>query len=80
MTSWITTRDGIRIAYHQVGSGDPPILFVHGIYGNRGGSVNQEEYFSPDHRCVAVDLRGNGDSDSPTRSIRWADTPTTWRS
>ena len=65
MTSWITTPDGVRIAYHEVGSGDPPVVFVHGIYGNRLGFGFQEEYFSPNHRCVAVDLRGNGDSDKP---------------
>ena len=65
MTSWITTPDGVRIAYHEVGSGDPPIVFIHGIYGNRGGFTLQEEYFSPNHRCVAIDLRGNGDSDKP---------------
>ena len=65
MTSWITAPDGARIAYHEVGSGDPPIVFIHGIYGNRGGFTLQEEYFSPNHRCVAIDLRGNGDSDKP---------------
>ena len=65
MASSITTPDGVRIAYHEVGAGDPPIVFVHGIYGNRLGFGFQEEYFSPNHHCVAVDLRGNGDSDKP---------------
>ena len=78
MTLRITAPDGVRIAYHEVGVGSPPIVFVHGIYGNRLGFGFQEEYFSAKHRCVAVDLRGNGDSDNPTRSIRWPDTPTTW--
>ena len=65
MTSWITASDGVRIAYHEAGAGDPPIVFIHGIYGNRLGFGFQEAYFSPRHRCVAVDLRGNGDSDKP---------------
>ena len=65
MTQYIRTSDGTRIAYHEVGAGEPAIVFVHGIYGNRMGFGFQEEYFSPDHRCVAVDLRGNGDSDKP---------------
>ena len=65
MTAWITTSDGVRIAYHEMGASDPPIVFVHGISGNRRGFGFQEEYFSPNHRCVAVDLRGNGDSDKP---------------
>ena len=72
MTSWITTPDGVRIAYHEVGSGDPPIVFIHGIYGNRGGFTLQEEYFSPNHRCVAIDLRGNGDSDKPNEAYSMA--------
>ncbi|MDE0231597.1 MAG: alpha/beta hydrolase [bacterium] len=65
MTEWITTSDGIRIAYHQVGAGDPAIIFIHGGFGNRGGFGIQEEYFSPNHRCIAVDMRGRGDSDKP---------------
>ena len=65
MTEWITTSDGVRIAYHEVGAGDPAIIFIHGAYSNRGGFGFQEEYFSPDHRCIAVDLRGHGESDKP---------------
>ena len=72
MTEWITTSDGIRIAYHEVGAGDPAIVFVHGIYGNRLGFGFQEHYFSPNHRCVAVDLRGNGDSDKPNEPYSMA--------
>ncbi len=65
MTEWITTSDGVGIAYHQVGEGDPAIVFIHGAYSNRRGFGFQEEYFSPNHRCVAVDLRGHGESDKP---------------
>ena len=72
MTSWITTPDRVRIAYHEVGAGDPAIVFVHGIYGNRMGFTFQEEYFSPNHRCVAVDLRGSGDSDKPDEEYSMA--------
>ena len=35
--SFVTVPDGVRIAYHQVGGGDPSIVFVHGIYGSRKG-------------------------------------------
>ena len=65
MTELFTTSDGVRIAYHRVGAGDPAIIFIHGGFGNRGGFGFQEEYFSPDHLCVAVDLRGHGESDKP---------------
>ena len=65
MTDWFTTSGGVRIAYHEVGAGDPAIIFIHGAYSNRRGFGFQEEYFSPNHRCVAVDLRGHGESDKP---------------
>ncbi len=53
------------MAYHEVGAGDPAIIFIHGAYSNREGFGFQEEYFSPDHRCIGVDLRGHGESDKP---------------
>ena len=65
MTKSITTSDGVRIAYHEVGAGDPAIIFIHGAYGKKGGFTFQEEYFSPNHRCISVDLRGHGESDKP---------------
>ncbi|MDE0188865.1 MAG: alpha/beta hydrolase, partial [bacterium] len=65
MTEWFTTSDGVRLAYHQLGAGDPPVVFIHGGFGNRTGFTLQEEYFSPNHRCLAIDLRGRGESDKP---------------
>ena len=43
----ILTPDQVRIAYHELGSGDPAIIFIHGGFGNRTGFGNQEEYFPP---------------------------------
>ncbi len=65
MAESFTTSDGVRIVYHEVGAGDPAIIFIHGAYSNRRGFGFQEDYFSPNHRCVVVDLRGHGDSDKP---------------
>jgi pimeloyl-ACP methyl ester carboxylesterase len=56
-----TTADGVRIAYDDVGSG-PPIVFVHGITDNRTLWAPAVEALSPDHRCLALDLRGHGQS------------------
>ena len=69
MTEHFTTSDGVRIAFHQVGAGDPAFVFIHGAYSNRRGFGFQEEYFSPNHRCIAVDLRGHGDSDKPDQIL-----------
>ena len=76
MSPTFTTSDGVRIAYQEVGVGDPPIVFIHGIYGTHQAFGNQVEYFSPNHRCIAVDLRGHGESDKPDQvysMARYAD-------
>ncbi|MEP6648518.1 MAG: alpha/beta hydrolase [Lapillicoccus sp.] len=58
-------RDGVGLDYEERGSGDPPILLVHGILCDRRYMAPQLEYFSRAHRTVAVDLRGHGRSDVP---------------
>jgi len=45
-TQTITTPGGVRIAYHEFGSGDPAIIFIYGGFGNRTGFGFQEECFS----------------------------------
>jgi pimeloyl-ACP methyl ester carboxylesterase len=60
------TRESTRVFYEEAGSGDPPILFVHGI-GSHTVFAAQVEYFSRSHRVVAPDLPGFGRSDAPER-------------
>jgi pimeloyl-ACP methyl ester carboxylesterase len=55
------------IFYEDAGSGDPTLLFVHGI-GNHQHFRPQIEYFSERHRVVAPDLPGFGLSDAPQRN------------
>ena len=59
------TRDGVRLAYAETGSGAPPLLFVHAWSADRTTFAPQLEHFGRSHRAVAVDLRGHGDSDKP---------------
>jgi pimeloyl-ACP methyl ester carboxylesterase len=59
------TRDGIRLAYQEQGSGSPPFVFVHGWTCDRSFFAPQAEHFSKTHRVVSVDLRGHGESDKP---------------
>jgi len=59
------TREGVRLAYEESGSGSPPIVLVHGWTCNHTYFSPQQEHFSKRHRVVAVDLRGHGESDKP---------------
>ena len=58
-------RDGVKLGYEESGSGDPPLLLVHGWTGNRWFMHEQAAHFAADHRVVSVDLRGHGESDAP---------------
>jgi 3-oxoadipate enol-lactonase len=56
------TVNGISLATHDEGNG-LPILFIHGFPLSHSMWRHQLEAFSSDHRVIAPDLRGFGDSD-----------------
>lgn len=60
-------RDGVGLDYSERGTGDPPVLLVHGILCDRRYVAPQLDYLSRTHRTVAVDLRGHGLSDVPAQ-------------
>jgi pimeloyl-ACP methyl ester carboxylesterase len=59
----VRARDGTRLSYRDEGRG-PPVLFVHGWAMSRRFFDAQFPLLAPDHRCVALDLRGCGDSET----------------
>ncbi len=58
-------RDGVALVHEETGTGDPPLVFVHGLACHRGFWAEQVKHFAPRHRVLALDLRGHGDSDAP---------------
>ena len=54
-------RNGASVFYEDLGAGDPPIVFVHGI-GSHDGFAPQIGHFGSSHRVVAPDLPGFGQS------------------
>lgn len=73
MTRMITSRDGTRIAYDVTGSG-PAIILLHG-----GGQTRRVWHdagyiarLAPSFTVIAIDIRGNGDSDKPTTKAAYA--------
>ena len=55
----------LRLAYREAGTGDPPIVLVHGMACDHTHLLPQLEHLSSRHRVVAVDQRGHGASDAP---------------
>jgi pimeloyl-ACP methyl ester carboxylesterase len=67
------SRDGVLLAYEEAGTGDPPLVLVHGIACHRGFWEHQIKHFARHHRVLAVDLRGHGDSDAPADGYAMAE-------
>lgn len=51
--------NGTEVGYVEAGSGDPPIVFVHGWSCDHTFFAPQTDHLSTAHRCVSVDLRGH---------------------
>jgi pimeloyl-ACP methyl ester carboxylesterase len=58
-------RSGIGLFYRESGSGEPPMVFVHGWTCDHSYFLPQLEHFAGAHRVVGLDLRGHGASDAP---------------
>jgi pimeloyl-ACP methyl ester carboxylesterase len=63
MTSYATS-DGVRLAYEELGEGDP-LLFVQGLGYDRHGFGPLPHLLAEDFHVVVFDNRGVGESDVP---------------
>jgi len=54
--------NGIEIAYEERGRGARPLVLVHGFTGFRHDFASQLDALAAEHRVVAPDLRGHGES------------------
>jgi pimeloyl-ACP methyl ester carboxylesterase len=55
----------VQLFFTDEGTGDPPLLFVHGYTCDSHDWSWQLPHFTKKHRVVAVDLRGHGRSSAP---------------
>ncbi len=60
----ITTDDGVKLYYREVGTG-VPIVFVHEFAGDVRSWETQIRYFGRSYRCIAYNARGFPPSDVP---------------
>jgi pimeloyl-ACP methyl ester carboxylesterase len=58
-------REGLSLYYEQAGSGDPPMVFVHGWCCDHTFFQPQFEHFQASHSVTTYDLRGCGSSSQP---------------
>ncbi len=58
------TCSGVRIAYEEIGDGEP-LVFIHGLAYDRRGWGPLPRLLADDFRVVLIDNRGVGDSDAP---------------
>lgn len=67
-TRFITARDGVRLAWREMGEGRP-LLLIHGFFSD--AETNWIKYGTAQRlaeagfRCIMPDLRAHGDSDRP---------------
>ncbi len=59
--------NGIKLAYDNVGQGEP-LLLIHGIYSSRRQWVPQVAQLKSKYRVITCDLRGHGQSSASTDS------------
>jgi pimeloyl-ACP methyl ester carboxylesterase len=52
----------VRLSCSDTGTGGPPLVFVHGLCCDRHAWAPQVADLSRDHRCIAMDLRGRGET------------------
>jgi len=65
-TSFAVSLDGARIAYDVTGNGEP-VLLLHGGLQNRQvwHTAGYVDRLKSEFKVIAIDLRGNGESDKP---------------
>jgi 3-oxoadipate enol-lactonase len=61
----VVTDDGVGLAVVEAGTG-PTLLLVHGFGGAKEDFADQTDALAARYHVVAFDLRGHGESDSPT--------------
>ena len=67
----LTTDDGIKLYYEEVGSGIP-IVFVHEFAADLRSYEGQMRYFGQRYRCIAYNARGYPPSDVPEDGERYS--------
>lgn len=58
----VNSFDNVEIVYSVYGEKEPALVFIHGGFADRSFWKYQFAYFKGNHKVVALDLAGHGDS------------------
>jgi pimeloyl-ACP methyl ester carboxylesterase len=67
-SKFITTSDGLKIHYFELGAAGSPVILIHGYTANAEGKWLKPKIaqtLARNHRVIAIDARGHGRSDKP---------------
>jgi pimeloyl-ACP methyl ester carboxylesterase len=56
--------NGITVAYDEAGTGELPIIFIHGFPFDKSSWKPQVDFLQKQHRVIAYDIRGFGGTDT----------------
>jgi pimeloyl-ACP methyl ester carboxylesterase len=59
----VLDRDGVRLACIDFGGAASPVVLLHGLAGHAGEWSNTASWLLQEHRVIAIDARGHGDSE-----------------
>src|SRR5688572_8996773 len=67
-SQFITSSDGLKIHYLELGTSGTPVILIHGYTANAEGKWFKSgiaQALAAKHRVIAIDARGHGKSDKP---------------
>jgi pimeloyl-ACP methyl ester carboxylesterase len=73
-SAFITTTDGVKIHYFELGGSGSPVILIHGYTANAEGKwikPNIAQRLAARHRVIALDARGHGRSDKPHDEMKY---------
>ena len=67
-SKFLTSADGLKIHYFELGTAGTPVILIHGYTANADGKWIKSgiaQALASRHRVIAIDARGHGQSDKP---------------